>query len=137
MNDDTVYFSKKQQNKRDMTKLVVLTVFTVVWLVITIVNNTYLSKKSQSAVSWGNSIIEQNEKILKNQEVNRTALVGQVEKILRNQTMMMEKLTSTDDKLKATDDKLKAVEKSFDKLEKVKKEPSAKSKKQPLLSPKH
>ena len=113
------YLTKKQQNKRDLIKLVVLSIFTITWLIITIVNNAHLSKKAESASTWGNSIIEQNDKMLKSQSV----IIEQNDKILKIQSI------SFKDQI-AIMDKLKSVQKSVDNLEKIPKQPI-------LISPKN
>ncbi len=59
----------ERDNARDKKKLIVLSIFTVIWLVITMLNNYYISKKAEGAVSWGTTLISNDKQMSVNQQI--------------------------------------------------------------------
>ncbi len=68
-----------REDARDKKKFIVLAIFTVVWLALTMVNNIYLSKKAEGAVSWGNTLILDDKQMIINQQsimINESNIIG-------------------------------------------------------------
>lgn len=69
MTPEQLHIETERENARDKKKFIVLAVFTVLWLLMTVLNNVYLSKKAEGAVSWGNTLIANNNQLLVNQQI--------------------------------------------------------------------
>jgi len=69
MTPEQIQAAVERENARDKKKFIVLAVFTAIWIVITMVNNIFISKKAEGAVSWGSTLITNDKQVLLNQQV--------------------------------------------------------------------